>query len=124
MYTDISYQGLGAVLAQLDDEGHEHVITYASRNLVGAEHNYAATEIECLASVWTIKYFCSYIYMTEFTLVTDHSALQWIMNNPNPGQRLSRWILTISDYPYKIQYHKGKKHLNADALSCIPQQTT
>ena len=123
LHTDASYQGLGAVLAQLDDEGHEHVIAYASRSLVGAERNYAATEIECLASIWAMKYFRPYIYLSEFTLVTDHSALQWMMNNPNPNKRMSRWIMTITDYPFKIQYRKGKKHLNADALSRIPQQS-
>jgi len=32
--------------------------------------------------------------------------------------------MTITDYPFKIQYRKGKKHLNADALSRIPQQST
>jgi hypothetical protein len=82
LYTDASYQGLGAVLAQLDDEGHEHVIAYASRSLVGAETNYAPTEIEGLASVWAIKYFQPYLYGTYFTLITDHATLKWIMNKP------------------------------------------
>ena len=57
LYTDTSYQDLGAVLAQLDEEGHKHVIAYASCSFVGAEYNYSATEIECLALIWAIKYF-------------------------------------------------------------------
>src|SRR5271155_2956486 len=76
LYTNASYQGLGAVLSQLDDEGHEHIIVYASHSLVGAEYNYAAIEIECLASIWAMKYFRPYIYLIEFTLITNHLALQ------------------------------------------------
>ena len=70
-----------------------------------------------------MKYFRPYIYLTEFILITDHLALQWIINNSNPSKRMSRWIMTITNYPFKIQYRKGKKHLNANALSCIPQQS-
>ena len=68
LYTDASYQGLGAVLTQLDDEEHEHVIAYASRSLVGVEYNYAATEIECLASIWIMKYFRSYTISISLNL--------------------------------------------------------
>lgn len=120
LYTDASYLGLGAILSQKDDEGNEHVVAYASRSLVGAEYNYSPTEIECLASVWAMKYFRPYIYLMDFILVTDHAALQWMMNNPNPTKRMTRWILTITDYPFQIQYRKGKKHQNVDALSRIP----
>lgn len=123
LHTDASYQGLGAVLTQEDEEGYEHVVAYASRSLVGAEYNYSPTEIECLATVWAMKYFRPYIYLMEFTLVTDHAALQGLMNNPTPSKRMTRWILTINDYPFKIQFRKGKKHLNADALSRIPKST-
>jgi hypothetical protein len=70
-----------------------------------------------------MKYFRPYIYLSEFTLITDHSALQWMLNNPTPSKRMTRWIMTITDYPFKIQFRKGKKHLNADALSRIPHQT-
>ena len=120
MYTDASYKGLGTVLVQDDDEGKEHVIAYVSRSLVGAEYNYAPTEIECLATVWTMKYFRPYIYLSEFTLITDHSALQWMLNNPTSSKQMIHWIMTITDYPFKVQYRKGKKRQNTDALSRIP----
>ena len=44
LQTDASTSGLGAVLTQGD--GIEHVISYASRSLVGAEKDYTTTELE------------------------------------------------------------------------------
>ena len=42
--TDASDFGLGVVLAQLDDEKREHVVTYAIQNLKKAERNYTVTK--------------------------------------------------------------------------------
>eukprot|EP00873_Tetraselmis_striata_P034767 jgi/Tetstr1/455031/TSEL_041887.t1 len=44
LHTDFSGAGLGAVLAQEDDEGQEHVVEFASRTCQGAEPNYASYE--------------------------------------------------------------------------------
>ncbi|CAG8728993.1 19731_t:CDS:2, partial [Dentiscutata erythropus] len=76
LFTDTSYQGLCAILAQKNGNNNEHVIVYASRSLNFAEINYSPTEIECLAAVWGMKYFRPYIYMKPFDLITDHSALR------------------------------------------------
>ena len=120
LYTDASLTGLGAVLAQKEGK-EEYVIAYASRTLSAAERNYGITELECLAIVWAVKYFRHYVYGSNITIVTDHSALTWLLNayTEAANKRLERWKIELSEYDFSIQYRKGTKHQNADALSRI-----
>ena len=66
------------------------MVAYASRTLSDAEHNYAPTELECLAAVWGMKHFRPYLIQQPFTLITDHSALQWLFNKPDPPRKFLR----------------------------------
>ena len=54
LYTDESVKGLGAVLAQKDENKQDYVITYASKGLTGSQPKYSATDLELLAVVWKI----------------------------------------------------------------------
>ncbi len=124
LYTDASLTGLEAVLAQKKDKA-EYVIAYASRTLSPAEKNYGITELECLAVVWSVKYFRHYLCGNRFTIITDHAALKWLLNSTSEctNRRLERWKITLSEYEYDIEYRKGTKHSNADAFSRInPKQ--
>ena len=49
--TDASYDGFGATLSQIADDGKEHPIAYASKSLKKEEVNYGATELEYTAIV-------------------------------------------------------------------------
>ena len=52
LHTDASNLGLSAVLYQIDEDGLEKVIAYASRTLSKSERNYPAYILEVLALKW------------------------------------------------------------------------
>jgi hypothetical protein len=118
LYTDASGTALGAVLQQIDEDGRDYVIAYASRSLTSAEQNYSTTEQECLAVVWAIEKFHHYLGYRKFFLITDHAALKWLQSAAVKG-RLLRWTIRLQPYKFEVIHKAGKKHTNADALSRI-----
>jgi hypothetical protein len=120
--TDASTFAVGAILSQLDKEGNERVIAYASRQLRPAEKNYAATELECLGIIWAIKHFHSYLSGSKFRLITDHAALKYLNNMKEPKGKLARWIMTLQSYNFEVEHRAGKKHQNVDAISRIKSE--
>ena len=117
--TDASLTGIGAVLSQIVD-GQEMVLGYASRTLTKAEQNYCVTRRELLAVVHFTKHYRPYLYGRKFTIRTDHSSLQWLLNFKDPKEQLARWLETLSEYEFTIEHRPGKKHGNADGLSRKP----
>ena len=115
-------EGLGGVLSQVDDEGHERVIAYYGRSLRKAEKNYTVTEIELLAALESIKHWRPYLWGRQFRLVIDHVALKWLHTMKDtveggPASRLMRWILTLSEYRFTVEHKPGATHKDADAIS-------
>ena len=59
---DASEQGLGAVLSQLEENGEEDPVGFASRKFLPREKNYSVIEKECLAIVWSLQVLYVYLY--------------------------------------------------------------
>jgi len=72
LHTYWSALGIGAIFGQLDKEGKEYVIAYASRSNNKAESNYSSYKGECIAILWAVIHFRPYLYGTNFTLYTGH----------------------------------------------------
>ena len=71
--TDVSGDGLGAVMYQVQD-GQKRVIVYASRRLPKSERNYPVHKLEFFTLKWAITdKFHEYLYSSEFQVYTDNN---------------------------------------------------
>ena len=109
---------------QMKDTGEEveRPIAYVSRSLKPAETRYAATHLEMLAVIYGINKFRHYVGGSKFMLQTDHRALEGIMKSKDLQGRMARWVTTLQEYDFELQYRKGTANGNADALSRLPVQ--
>lgn len=117
---DASLTGIGAVLKQRGCDGKDHPVAYHSRKIQKHEANYTVTELECLAIIDAVDKWHCYLHGNPFTVVTDHSALQWLKTMKNPTGRLFRWSLKLSTYDATFKYQPGSDNIEADALSRSP----
>jgi len=53
--------------------------------------------------------------------VTDHKALTYLVNKPNPSGRLAQWLLLMEEFDIDIDidivHHPGRRHGNVDGLT-------
>lgn len=119
---DASNFAISSVLVQKDDENNERPIAYVSRKLRGAELNYTTTEKECLAVVFGVEKFRQYVEGFTFEIITDHSALIWLLRQQNLTGRLARWAMKLQQFDFEITHIKGKNNVVPDALSRFPEE--
>ncbi|XP_063362806.1 uncharacterized protein K02A2.6-like [Cydia amplana] len=120
---DASPSGLGAILSQLDSDGVERPVAFASRTLNPAEKRYAQIQREATAIIYAVRRFHQYLYgrAEPFVLRTDHKPLTSIFG-PYKGipevsaNRLQRYALFLSGYNYTIEYVRSADN-SADFLS-------
>ena len=121
VHTDASEDGLGAVLYQDQDDGMSRVIAYVSRSLKKSEQRYHSSKLEFLALKWAITdRFHEYLYGGMFEVHTDNNPLTYILTTAKLDATGQRWIASLANYNFTIQYHSGKQNIDADALSRIP----
>ena len=125
LHTDASEHGLEAILYQKQEDNTECVIAYASRTLSKSKRNYDTHKLEFLALKWSImERFHEYLYGGHFEVYTDNNPLTYILTTAKLDATGQRWVASLANYNFKIFYKSGKLNGEADALSCIPWEST
>jgi hypothetical protein len=87
------------------------------------ERNYNIYEQELLAIMKSLAHWRPYLGWTKepFTILTNHTNLQYWKALRNLNQRTARWHADLQEYDYKIQHAPGKANIPADVLSRPPR---
>lgn len=117
VHTDFSHTSIAAILEQLQADGKQHVISYASRHCSAAESKLGPTDGELLAIVYAVEKFHCYIAGTHFLVTTDHAALVHLNEAKTRNAKLARWAMKLASYDFTIKHRPGRVHDNADGLS-------
>ena len=118
--TDASDTGIGTDLSQIQSDGTERVIAYASRTLSKPKRRYCVTRRELLAVATFIHHFRQYLLGRNFCSGQIMVLLTWLSNFKEPEGQLARWLEQLQEYNFLISHRPGKKHQNADSLSRHP----
>ena len=125
LHTNASERGLGAVLYQRQDDGTDHMITYASHTLSKSERNYDTYKLEFLALKWSVtERFHEYLYGGHFGLYTCNNPLTYILTTAKLDATGQRWVASLANYNFKIFCKSSKLNMDTDALSQIPWENT
>jgi len=101
---DASENAIGSILGQRDEENREYANNNSSKLLTPAERNYTISEKELLPIIFGITAKRMYLMGRKFTVVTDHSALIWLLSLKDTTARLARWAIYLQAYDFDIEY--------------------
>jgi hypothetical protein len=105
-------EGLGGVLMQ-----EEHIIFYESKKLNEDEINYVTRDLQLVSIVHDLTMWRHYLLGRIFILMTDHSGLRYMFDQPKLNTRQARWMALLSEFNFEIKHIKEKENKVVDALS-------
>ena len=121
--TDTSGKGLGAVLSQKQDDGRYHPVAYASQTMNETEQRYHSNKQEFLALKWAVtEQFHEYLTpygknKNEFIVRMDNNPLTYIFSSAHLDVAGHRWVASLADFNFFLEYQKGKDNTVANFLS-------
>ena len=120
---DASGFATGGVILQQQEDQLWRPVAFRSSSMNDAERNYEIYDREMLAVILALKDWRHFLEGAHnpFTIVTDHSNLQFWRTAQNLSRRQACWALDLSPFDFRMVHQSGKTNSQADALSRLPQ---
>ena len=96
--TDASDYAVGACLAQLDDDGREYPIAFASSKLSDTQCKWSTIEKESYGIIFALRKFDSFVFGQNIIVYSDHNPLHYLINATPKSSKLIRWSLALQRY--------------------------
>ncbi|EER05867.1 retrovirus polyprotein, putative [Perkinsus marinus ATCC 50983] len=114
LMTDASDVAIGAVVEQ---DGRP--LAFFSQSLTPTQRVWPVYEREAYAVFKALERFRPLLwgYHLELVVFSDHKPLEWIQTATTA--KVQRWLISMSQFKFKVFYKKGKHNVVADALSRI-----
>lgn len=116
IYTDASGIDIGAVLKQVQEDGHEKPVAYFSKKLNEAQKKKKAIYIELYAVREAIRYWKYWLMGNSFTIITDHKLLEHLNLRARTDEELGDISNELLQYDFKILYRPGALNSEAHCL--------
>ena len=122
---DASGKGLGAVLSQKQDDGRYHPVAYASQTMNETKQQFHSNKQEFLALKLAVtEQFYEYLTpygknRNEFVVCMDNNPLTYIFSSAHLDAAGHRWVASLANYNFSLEFQKGKDNTVADFLSCM-----
>ncbi|GLT32024.1 hypothetical protein SLA2020_067190 [Shorea laevis] len=85
LYIVAQEYSLGALLAQVNEEGKENALYYLSHTLVGVEVNYSPIEKICLVLIFSMKKLRHYIHLIS-KVIKGQALADFLTDHPIPAE--------------------------------------
>lgn len=117
LHMDASGIAVGATLGQLDEQGVEQPLAFASQKFTGSQCAWSTIEKEAYAIIWALNRFRDTIFGAKVTVACDHNPLQYIRDCAPKSAKLLRWSLALQEFHLVVRYKRGSENVVADYLS-------
>jgi len=115
---DSCYDGVGAVLYNINDDGKAFPISFFSKGLPKSFVKKGITYVEAYGVKLAIEKFAPYLRGYEFKVQTDHKALEALNKGEFGNARVEEWFFDLMDtFSFVIEYCPGSQMKEVDGLS-------
>ena len=98
--------------------GQEHVIYYASKNLMDSETRYSHVEKLALATVIAVQKFRHYILLHTTTILVYQNPMYYSLTHHVLGDKYSHRIVILQEFDLEFSKATSKKLLDFSELMC------